>query len=208
MPSRAGAGNRATVRPFSPRNSVGVNSAGTNTSIIRTWQRPICGPVSTTTRGLGLVVRVQARLGSHGGRRPPSRMAGGRTGFPMVDAGQRQLWHTGWMHNRVRMVSASLLVKNLGIHWQVGEQWFWDTLVDADPASNPANWQWVAGSGADASPFFRIFNPVTQAAKFDPDGRYVGQWIPELSTADYPEPVVDLKASRREALDAYGSLPR
>lgn len=132
----------------------------------------------------------------------------GRTGFPMVDAGQRQLWHTGWMHNRVRMVSASLLVKNLGIHWQVGEQWFWDTLVDADPASNPANWQWVAGSGADASPFFRIFNPVTQAAKFDPDGRYVGQWIPELSTADYPEPVVDLKASRREALDAYGSLPR
>jgi deoxyribodipyrimidine photo-lyase len=132
----------------------------------------------------------------------------GRTGFPMVDAGQRQLWHTGWMHNRVRMVSASLLVKNLGIHWQVGEQWFWDTLVDADPASNPANWQWVAGSGADASPFFRIFNPETQAAKFDPDGRYVGQWIPELSTADYPEPVVDLKASRREALDAYGSLPR
>jgi deoxyribodipyrimidine photo-lyase len=106
------------------------------------------------------------------------------------------------------MVSASLLVKNLGIHWQVGEQWFWDTLVDADPASNPANWQWVAGSGADASPFFRIFNPETQAAKFDPDGRYVGQWIPELSTADYPEPVVDLKASRREALDAYGSLPR
>jgi deoxyribodipyrimidine photo-lyase len=132
----------------------------------------------------------------------------GRTGFPMVDAGQRQLWHTGWMHNRVRMVSASLLVKNLGIHWQVGEQWFWDTLVDADPASNPANWQWVAGSGADASPFFRIFNPETQAAKFDPDGRYVGQWIPELATAEYPDPVVDLKASRREALDAYGSIPR
>ncbi|MDQ0030607.1 cryptochrome/photolyase family protein [Arthrobacter bambusae] len=132
----------------------------------------------------------------------------GRTGFPLVDAGQRQLWHLGWMHNRVRMVSASLLVKNLGIHWQVGEQWFWDTLVDADPASNPANWQWVAGSGADASPFFRIFNPETQAAKFDPDGRYVGKWIPELSTADYPDPVVDLKASRREALDAFGSLPR
>lgn len=132
----------------------------------------------------------------------------GRTGFPIVDAGQRQLWHTGWMHNRVRMVSASLLVKNLGIHWQVGEQWFWDTLVDADPASNPANWQWVAGSGADASPFFRIFNPETQAAKFDPRGSYVGQWIPELATADYPEPVVDLKASRREALDAYGNLPR
>lgn len=132
----------------------------------------------------------------------------GRTGFPLVDAGQRQLWHTGWMHNRVRMVSASLLVKNLGLHWQLGEQWFWDTLVDADPASNPANWQWVAGSGADASPFFRIFNPETQAAKFDPQGRYVRQWIPELGTSDYPGPVVDLKASRREALDAYNSLAR
>ncbi|GAA4049214.1 deoxyribodipyrimidine photo-lyase [Arthrobacter methylotrophus] len=130
----------------------------------------------------------------------------GRTGFPLVDAGQRQLWHTGWMHNRVRMVSASLLVKNLGIHWQLGEQWFWDTLVDADPASNPANWQWVAGSGADASPFFRIFNPETQAAKFDAHGSYVGQWITELGTPDYPEPVVDLKASRREALDAYSTL--
>ncbi|MFH5879687.1 cryptochrome/photolyase family protein [Arthrobacter sp. NA-172] len=132
----------------------------------------------------------------------------GRTGFPLVDAGQRQLWHTGWMHNRVRMVSASLLVKNLGIHWQVGEQWFWDTLVDADPASNPANWQWVAGSGADASPFFRIFNPETQAAKFDPQKRYVGRWIPEWGTPDYPEPVVDLKASRQEALDAYSNLAR
>ncbi|MEZ2391200.1 deoxyribodipyrimidine photo-lyase [bacterium RCC_150] len=130
----------------------------------------------------------------------------GRTGFPLVDAGQRELWHTGWMHNRVRMVSASLLVKNLGIHWQVGERWFWNTLVDADPASNPANWQWVAGSGADASPFFRIFNPESQSAKFDPQGRYAGQWIPELGTPDYPGPVVDLKASRQEALDAYRSL--
>lgn len=99
-------------------------------------------------------------------------------------------------------------MKNLGIHWQVGEQWFWDTLVDADPASNPANWQWVAGSGADASPFFRIFNPETQAAKFDPQGSYVRQWIPEVGTPAYPGPVVDLKASRQEALDAYGSLPR
>ena len=130
----------------------------------------------------------------------------GKTGFPLVDAGQRQLWRTGWMHNRVRMVSASLLVKNLGIHWQLGEQWFWDTLVDADPASNPANWQWVAGSGADASPFFRIFNPETQAKKFDPQGKYVAEWIPEIATPDYPEPVVDLKTSRQEALDAYGSL--
>ncbi len=130
----------------------------------------------------------------------------GRTGVPIVDAGQRQLWQTGWMHNRVRMVSASLLVKNFGIDWRLGEQWFWDTLVDADPASNPANWQWVAGSGADAAPFFRIFNPQTQSRKFDPHGRYARQWIPELDTPDYPDPVVDLKASRQEALDAYREI--
>ena len=130
----------------------------------------------------------------------------GRTGIPLVDAGQRELWHTGFMHNRVRMVAASFLVKNLGIHWRVGEQWFWDTLVDADAASNPANWQWVAGSGADASPFFRIFNPQTQAKKFDPDGRYVRRWVPELLTPDYPEPLVDLQESRRAALDAYASI--
>lgn len=130
----------------------------------------------------------------------------GNTGFPLVDAGQRQLWHTGWMHNRVRMVTASFLVKNLGIHWQAGEQWFWDTLVDADPASNPANWQWVAGSGADAAPFFRIFNPESQRTKFDPAGKYVGRWIPEFGTPAYPEPMVDLKASREEALEAYQGL--
>lgn len=130
----------------------------------------------------------------------------GTTGIPLVDAGQRELWHTGYMHNRVRMVAASFLIKNLGIDWRAGEAWFWDTLVDADAAANPANWQWVAGSGADASPFFRIFNPVTQAKKFDPDGRYVGRWVPEILTPDYPEPIVDLQETRREALDAYASI--
>lgn len=132
----------------------------------------------------------------------------GRTGFPLVDAGQRELWATGWMHNRVRMVSASLLVKNLGIHWRLGERWFWDTLVDADPASNPFNWQWVAGSGADAAPFFRIFNPLTQERKFDPDGAYVRSWVPEVGTDAYPEACVDLAGSRAEALASYRELGR
>ncbi|MDQ4491254.1 deoxyribodipyrimidine photo-lyase [Sinomonas sp. ASV486] len=130
----------------------------------------------------------------------------GRTGFPLVDAGQRELWATGWMHNRVRMVSASLLVKNLGIHWRLGERWFWDTLVDADAASNPFNWQWVAGSGADAAPFFRIFNPRAQAKNFDPDGTYARDWIPELGTDEYPQECVDLAETRVAALEAYQSL--
>jgi deoxyribodipyrimidine photo-lyase len=114
----------------------------------------------------------------------------------------KQLWETGWMHNRVRMVTASLLVKNLGIHWRMGEQWFWDTLVDADAAANPANWQWVAGCGADASPYFRVFNPLLQAKKFDPQGSYVTRFAP-LSPG---EPVVDLKESRVAALDAYARM--
>ncbi|CAN5276699.1 deoxyribodipyrimidine photo-lyase [soil metagenome] len=127
----------------------------------------------------------------------------GRTGIPLVDAGMRELWQTGYMHNRVRMVAASFLVKNLLVDWRVGEQWFWDTLVDADEASNPGNWQWVAGSGADAAPYFRVFNPVLQAAKFDPESRYLRRWLPELGTPDYPHPVVDLAATRRAALTAY-----
>jgi deoxyribodipyrimidine photo-lyase len=127
----------------------------------------------------------------------------GRTGIPVVDAGMRELWHTGTMHNRVRMVAASFLVKNLLVDWRVGEQWFWDTLVDADEASNPGNWQWVAGSGADPAPYFRIFNPLLQGKKFDPDEIYVRRWIPELGTSDYPEPIVDLGASRQRALRAY-----
>ena len=127
----------------------------------------------------------------------------GRTGIPLVDAGMRELWTTGYMHNRVRMVTASFLIKNLLVDWRVGEQWFWDTLVDADEANNPGNWQWVAGSGADAAPYFRVFNPELQAKKFDPDGEYLRRWIPELGTDAYPEPIVGLAETRKEALAAY-----
>jgi len=127
----------------------------------------------------------------------------GHTGIPLVDAGMRELWQTGYMHNRVRMVVASLLIKNLLIDWRVGEAWFWDCLVDADEANNPANWQWVAGSGADAAPYFRVFNPMLQADKFDRHGEYQRRYLPELGTDDYPAPIVDLKASRAEALEAY-----
>ncbi|GAA4065455.1 cryptochrome/photolyase family protein [Agromyces indicus] len=127
----------------------------------------------------------------------------GRTGVPVVDAAMRELWHTGVMHNRARMISASFLIKNLLIDWRRGEEWFWDTLVDADHANNPFGWQWVAGSGADAAPYFRIFNPELQREKFDPDGAYVGRWVPEYGTDDYPEPIVDLKATRDAALAAY-----
>ncbi len=148
----------------------------------------------------------------------------GRTGIPIVDAGMRQLWQTGWMHNRVRMIVASLLIKHLGIHWRQGEEWFWDTLVDADLASNSANWQWVAGCGADAAPFFRIFNPVLQGEKFDPQGVYVRRFVPELencpdkyihkpwaapvSPENYPEPIVDLAAGRDRALGIFRALKR
>lgn len=128
----------------------------------------------------------------------------GRTGIPLVDAGMRELWATGRMHNRVRMVSGSWLTKNLGIHWRHGEEWFWDTLVDADAASNAFNWQWVAGSGDDAAPYFRIFNPLTQAEKFDPHGSYVARWLPD--TADYSEPMADVKQSRLRALAAYDDI--
>ncbi|HEY4213082.1 MAG TPA: deoxyribodipyrimidine photo-lyase [Steroidobacteraceae bacterium] len=134
----------------------------------------------------------------------------GRTGIPMVDAGMRELWATGWMHNRVRMIVASLLVKNLLIPWQQGARWFWDTLVDADLANNTMNWQWVAGSGADAAPYFRIFNPVTQAKRFDPEGSYIRKWVPELGglSGSYPPPIVDLQRSRERALDAYQEMRR
>ena len=148
----------------------------------------------------------------------------GQTGIPIVDAGMRQLWQTGWMHNRVRMIVASLLIKHLGIHWREGERWFWDTLVDADLASNSAGWQWVAGSGADAAPFFRIFNPVLQGQKFDPRGDYVRAFVPELKDVPdkfihrpweapqpppaYPAPIVDLAAGRARALAAFQALKR
>lgn len=146
----------------------------------------------------------------------------GQTGIPIVDAGMRQLWQTGFMHNRVRMIVASLLIKHLGIHWREGQAWFWDTLVDADLANNSANWQWVAGSGADAAPFFRIFNPVLQGKRFDPDGAYVRRFVPELRNVptrfihmpwqapqppkDYPAPIVDLAAGRARALAAFQDL--
>lgn len=154
----------------------------------------------------------------------------GQTGYPIIDAGMRELWHTGTMHNRVRMVVASFLVKHLLIDWREGEKWFWDTLVDADAGSNPANWQWVAGSGADAAPYFRVFNPILQGEKFDPDGVYVRRWVPELKDMPskfihqpwnasplefaragvtlgetYPKPIVEHKVGRERALKAYAT---
>ncbi len=155
----------------------------------------------------------------------------GRTGYPLVDAGMRELWRTGYMHNRVRMIAASFLTKHLRIHWKRGEEWFWDTLVDADAANNAAGWQWVAGSGADAAPYFRIFNPVAQGRKFDPGGEYVRRWCPELAGLEarfihapfeappavlaaagitlgetYPRPMVDHRAARAAALEGYEAV--
>ena len=152
----------------------------------------------------------------------------GKTGYPIVDAGMRQLWEMGWMHNRVRMIVASFLIKHLNISWKEGASWFWDTLVDADMASNTQGWQWTAGCGADAAPFFRIFNPITQAEKFDPNGKYIARWCPELSVLPlkwrfrpweapkdvcgkakfimgktYPRPIVDHAQARKQALDHY-----
>jgi len=129
----------------------------------------------------------------------------GRTGYPLVDAGMRELWRTGWMHNRVRMVVASFLVKHLLIDWQEGARWFWDTLVDADLANNTLGWQWVAGCGVDAAPYFRIFNPSIQAAKFDPDGAYVRRWAPDSSSL---APIVDHQEARRRALEALAVTRR
>jgi deoxyribodipyrimidine photo-lyase len=155
----------------------------------------------------------------------------GLTGYPIVDAGMRQLWRIGWMHNRVRMIVGSFLVKDLQLPWTLGEDWFWDTLVDADPASNAASWQWVAGCGADAAPYFRVFNPVLQGQKFDPNGDYVRLWVPELARVPtmylhapweapasvlrqagvelgttYPHPIVDHAHARDVALALYASL--
>ncbi|MDX1430289.1 MAG: FAD-binding domain-containing protein, partial [Rhodothermales bacterium] len=157
----------------------------------------------------------------------------GQTGYPIVDAGMRQLWHIGWMHNRVRMIVASFLTKDLLIPWQEGARWFWDTLVDGDLANNTQGWQWTAGSGADAQPFFRIFNPVSQGQRFDPEGDYVRKWVPEIRNlpneyvhrpweapadvldqaglelgSDYPLPIVDHSDARKSAMSAYESLPK
>ena len=155
----------------------------------------------------------------------------GLTGYPLVDAGMRELWKTGYIHNRVRMIAASFLIKHLLIDWRCGESWFWDTLCDADPANNAASWQWVAGSGADAAPYFRIFNPVLQGEKYDPEGAYVRRWIPELARLGsahihapwlapsdalaeagvtigrtYPAPIVDHALARRRALEALAAI--
>ena len=157
----------------------------------------------------------------------------GLTGYPIVDAGMRELWRTGWMHNRVRMIAASFLVKDLLLPWQEGARWFWDTLVDADLANNTLGWQWSAGCGADAAPYFRIFNPVLQAAKFDPDGAYIRRWVPELKELPvpwlfqpweagplvlkaagivlgktYPHPIVDHAEARDRALEAYAAMKK
>ena len=145
----------------------------------------------------------------------------GQTGYPIVDAGMRELWQTGFIHNRTRMVVASFLVKNLLIDWRLGEKWFWDCLVDADYASNIAGWQWVSGTGADAAPYFRIFNPILQGNKFDPDGKYIKTYVPELESVpnkllnepwdyegilNYPEPIIDYKFSRKRALEKYAEI--
>ena len=153
-----------------------------------------------------------------------ARWQHGRTGIPIIDAGMRELWTTGWMHNRVRMLVASFLTKNLRFHWLHGARWFWDTLVDADLGNNTQGWQWTAGTGVDASPYFRVFNPVVQGERFDPDGVYVRRWVPELAdfpvraihapwrdpqrslACGYPAPMVDLLATRQSALDAYRCL--
>ncbi len=149
----------------------------------------------------------------------------GETGYPIVDAGMRQLWETGWMHNRVRMIAASFLVKDLFLSWQAGADWFWDTLVDADLANNSASWQWIAGCGFDAAPFFRIFNPILQSEKFDPDGVYIKRWIPELAKVPkafihrpwkaspdlklcYPSPIVSHDQSRKRALEAFKEIKK
>jgi deoxyribodipyrimidine photo-lyase len=129
----------------------------------------------------------------------------GNTGIALVDAGMRELWETGWMHNRVRMVAASLLTKNLGVHWHCGARWFWDTLVDADLASNTLGWQWVAGCGTDAAPYFRVFNPDLQARKFDPESVYIRRWLGDDMR---PPPLVDLKLSRARALERYQRVIR
>jgi deoxyribodipyrimidine photo-lyase len=132
----------------------------------------------------------------------------GCTGYPMVDAGMRELWTTGFMHNRVRMIVGSFLVKDLLLPWQEGARWFWDTLVDADLANNTMGWQWVAGSGADAAPYFRVLNPHLQQQKFDPDGAYVRRWVPELGSDAYPQPIVDHAAARQRALAALAAMAR
>ena len=213
-PPKPGRKSGGMWRSSSP-NSAGATSRRRSSSPVPTSRRVPCGRNSSALPSAA----------TNSGFRAWSR---GETGYPIVDAGMRQLWRTGYMHNRVRMIAASFLVKHLLIDWRRGEEWFWDTLCDADPASNPMGWQWVAGSGADAAPYFRIFNPVLQAEKFDPDGSYVRRWVPELGQLEaphvrapwqapagglaragvvlgktYPHPIVDHAAARARALAAF-----
>jgi deoxyribodipyrimidine photo-lyase len=195
--------------------------------------REFCAAISARGRDLAQD-NFDRRFDAFPWRQAPAELEAwrrGRTGFPIVDAGMRELWATGFMHNRVRMICASFLTKHLLIHWREGEAWFWDALVDADHASNAGNWQWVAGSGADAAPYFRIFNPMAQGEKFDPDGVYVRRWVPELARLKgeaihapwtaasealdragvrlgqtYPRPVVDHAEARTRALAAYAQM--
>lgn len=132
----------------------------------------------------------------------------GQTGYPIVDAGMRELWASGWMHNRVRMIAGSFLVKDLLLPWMEGARWFWDTLVDADLANNTLGWQWVAGCGADAAPYFRIFNPAAQAKKFDSEEEYLRRWVPELGKLDYPQPIVNHVRARERALKALAAIKK
>ena len=176
---------RTATAPPTCANSAGANSATTCCTTSRARRRPTSTRVSTTSRG------------SSPTRRCWRRGSAGRTGIPIVDAGMRELWHTGWMHNRVRMIVGSLLTKHLRAHWWHGARWFWDTLVDADLANNTLGWQWIAGTGADAAPLPPGVQPVLQAAKFDPAGDYIARWVPELAA---------LPAAQRHA--PWTSVPR
>lgn len=177
---------------------------------------------------------VHSKFKKFSWKKSPSKLkkwTQGRTGYPIVDAGMRELWQTGWMHNRVRMIVGSFLVKDLMINWRAGQKWFWETLLDADLANNAFGWQWIAGCGLDAAPYFRIFNPITQSEKFDPSGRYIKKFVPELKNLDkkyihtpwlapplllqaanitlgktYPLPIVDHSKMRNKALEAFKAL--
>jgi deoxyribodipyrimidine photo-lyase len=189
------------------------------------WQNPRLATENWKTQFDGMPWREDAR--------DKTAWQKGKTGYPIVDAGMRELWTTGWMHNRVRMIVASFLTKHLLLDWRVGETWFWDTLVDACPANNPAGWQWTAGSGADAAPYFRLFNPTSQGENFDPQGAYVRKWIPELAKlpasaihkpwetdphilrscgvtlgVNYPIPIVGHSLGRKRALEAFASIQK
>ncbi|WP_328587573.1 FAD-binding domain-containing protein [Serinibacter arcticus] len=211
---------RTLLADLSRRRSEGATTFATELAWREFYADVLWHDPASARESLRDVVADDVWLGSTDEAAALEAWAAGRTGYPFVDAGMRQLLETGWMHNRVRMVVASFLVKDLHVRWQAGARHFMRQLVDGDLASNSHNWQWVAGTGTDAAPFFRIFNPVTQGLKFDPDGAYVRRWVPELREiagkavhepwkltsppADYPPPMVDHKAEREVTLEAYG----